>query len=348
MIPEPMPLFVLTGFLGSGKTTLLQRVLRAGAEGTGVLINEFGEAGLDHRIVAHVAELKGVVQAGCICCSVRPELTRGLLELVRSSLSGEVATFRRLVIETSGLSDPAQVINTVQSDRVLREYFRVSGVITTIDTVNALRSFDAHPEVAKQVALADTIVLTKGDIAPRSVVAPLLQRIRAANPLAEIIDGRTAGAERDLFTAKSRFRATSVHAETPESAGHDVQTFSMSVDGTLNWPAFVTWLSMLLNRHGERVLRVKGILNVDGSSSPVLVHGVQHIMHPPEHMPSWPDEDHRSRLVFIVQQIEPDAIRDSLRAFLSFANSATRTEPLWPEAHTTSYDRPAAPVGRSA
>ena len=192
MLPMPMPLFILTGFLGSGKTTLLQRILQSGAaEGTGVLINEFGEAGLDHRIVSHVAEVSQVVANGCLCCSVRPELTRGLLDLVRRSLAGEVPAFRRLVIETSGLSDPAPIINTIQSDRVLREYFTVAGVLTTVDAVNGLRSLEAHVEVTKQVGAADRILLTKTDLAAPAMVKALGERIRVVNPVAA--DRRCAG-----------------------------------------------------------------------------------------------------------------------------------------------------------
>lgn len=319
-LPEPMPLFILTGFLGSGKTTLLQRILASAAAGrTGVLINEFGQAGLDHRIVAHVADTSAVIQNGCLCCSVRPELTRGLLDLLRRSLSGEVSRFDRLVIETSGLSDPAPIINTIQTNTVLREYFRVAGVITTVDAANGHASLENHPEFTKQVAVADTILVTKTDLATPGAVAALTERIRAINPVATMRDARALE-----FQPAALLDATATAALQPGPVAdatqqHDVRTFGISFDEVVDWSAFVTWLSLLLNRHGREVLRLKGLLNVAGEPAPILVHGVQHIMHPPEHMPVWPDDDRRSQLVFIVRSIDPDRVRASLSAFLRFA-----------------------------
>lgn len=325
-VPEPIPLFVLTGFLGSGKTTILQRLLRSSGEvETGILINEFGEAGLDHRILAHVAEARTVIQNGCLCCSVRPELTRGLLDLVRRSM-GELPRFRRLVLETSGLSDPAPIINTVQTHRVLKEYFRVAGVVTTVDAVNAAASFDGQPEFAKQIAVADTILVTKTDLTRRQDLQPLEARLRAANPLAEIRDARDPDLDLSgVFRERARaLRRPTLAAEGEAAARHDVTTFSIRFEEEIDWSAFVTWLSLLLHRHGREVLRFKAMLNVAGEASPILVHGVQHIMHPPEHMPSWPDGDRRSQLVFIVRGLDPGVIRASLAAFLAFASGAIR------------------------
>ncbi|ACA19938.1 cobalamin synthesis protein P47K [Methylobacterium sp. 4-46] len=326
-LPEPMPLFVLTGFLGSGKTTLLGRILRADAEArTGVLINEYGQAGLDHRIVAHVAEASAVVANGCLCCSVRPELARALLDLLRRSLAGEVPRFERVVLETSGLSDPAPIINTVQTHPVLKEYFRVAGVIATVDAVNGLASADDHAEFAKQVAVADLVLVTKSDLAAPAAARGLAERIRVINALAPVRDARAPDLDpASLLREQPVSRVSAVSADAAPS--HAVSTFSISLDERLDWSSFVTWLSLLLNRHGRSVLRFKGMLNLTDESAPVLVHGVQHIMHPPEHMEGWPDDDRRSHLVFIARGLDPAEIRASLASFLRFARENMAPRP---------------------
>lgn len=315
----PMPLFVLTGFLGSGKTTLLQRILRSDREvRTGVLINEYGEAGLDHRIVAHVADASAVVSNGCLCCSVRPELSRALLDLLRRSLAGEVPRFGRIVLETSGLSDPAPIINTIQTHPVLREYFRVAGVIATVDAVSGLDSSDDHAEFAKQVAVADQIVVTKTDLASPTAAASLAKRIASINAIAPVRDARDPDFD-PASLLDERVTTALVPPGVDASSPHAVKTFSVSVHDRLDWSSFVTWLSLLLNRHGRSVLRLKAMLNVAGEDAPVLVHGVQHIMHPPEHMTEWPDADRRSHLVFIARDLDPGTVKASLASFLRLA-----------------------------
>jgi G3E family GTPase len=319
MIPEPMPLFILTGFLGSGKTTLLQRILRApNSNGIGVLINEFGEANLDHSIISHAAEAKAVIQSGCICCSTRSELERGLLDFLRRSLAGEVQKFEKLVIETSGLSDPASIINTVQTHRVLREYFRVAGVLTTVDAVNGARSLEQHVEVAKQISVADMLLITKSDLASPERAAALKLQLASINPIAKIVDARTSGLDFSNLLPAGRIAAFKDTAGTVTSA-HNASTFTLTFSQPLDWAAFVIWLSMLLKAHGERVLRIKGIINTGGNERPVVIHGVQHIMHAPEHMPSWPQGGRTSTIVFIVRGIDKKRIQDSLDRFLEFA-----------------------------
>ncbi len=320
MIPEPMPLFILTGFLGSGKTTLLQRILRsANAKGTGVIINEFGEASLDHRILAHVAEVNTIIQSGCVCCTTRPELTRGLLEFLRQSLAGGVPRFRRLVIETSGLSDPASIIHTVQGHSVLREYFRVAGVIAVVDAVNGLHTFQNHSEFAKQVSVADTILITKTDVASPGEAAELNRKLRNINPLASIRDARSGGLDFAGLLSEQNMARVVEAPSAPVVSAHGATTFTLTYERPLDWSAFLIWSSMLLKNHGERVLRLKGIVDTGDGSPPIAVHGVQHIMHAPEHLPSWPDADRRSRIVFIVRDFEPHLIQKSLDAFLGFA-----------------------------
>ena len=309
------PVHLIKGFLGSGKTTLLQRLLADPALGdTAVLINEFGEVGLDHHLLGRIDETMVLLPSGCLCCTIRGELASAIKDLHSKRERGEVPAFRRLVVESSGLADPFPILSTVQADPVLRHHFRLGSVVTTVDAVNGL----SRPESIKQVAVADRLVLTKTDLAPerRTELERLLRRLNPDAPLWYAAE-QTIGAA-DLFddAVRSPLRAIPT---TPDRPHGTVQAFALAFEGALDWTMFGVWLTMLLNRHGARVLRVKGILNVAGSATPVAVHGVQHLVHPPVHMAAWPDADRRSRLVFIVDGLDRTAIERSLRAFLSGA-----------------------------
>jgi G3E family GTPase len=308
------PVNLITGFLGSGKTTLLQRLLVDPAMGdTAVLINEFGEVGLDHHLLGRIDETMVLLPSGCLCCTIRGELATAIKDLQSKRERGEVPAFRRLVVESSGLADPFPILSTVQADPVLRHHFRLGNVVTTVDAVNGI----GRPESIKQVAVADRLVLTKTDLAPDSTA--LTKRLRRINPDAPLwyAAEQTIGAA-ELFddTVRSPLRAIPV---TPARPHGSVRAFALAFDGALDWTMFGVWLTMLLNRHGAKVLRVKGILNVAGSATPVVVHGVQHLVHPPVHMTAWPDADRQSHLVFIVDGLDPTAIERSLRAFLGNA-----------------------------
>ena len=309
------PVNLITGFLGSGKTTLLQRLLADPALGdTAVLINEFGEVGLDHHLLGRIDETMVLLSSGCLCCTIRGELASAIKDLHSKRERGEVPAFRRLVVESSGLADPFPILSTVQADLVLRHHFRLGSVVTTVDAVNGL----SRPESIKQVAVADRLVLTKTDLAPerRTELERLLRRLNPDAPLWYAAE-QTIGAA-DLFDDAVRSPLRALPA-TAEGSHGSVQAFALAFEGALDWTMFGVWLTMLLNRHGTRVLRVKGILNVAGSATPVAVHGVQHLVHPPVHMAAWPDADRRSRLVFIVDGLDRTAIERSLRAFLSGA-----------------------------
>jgi G3E family GTPase len=308
------PVNLITGFLGSGKTTLLQRLLADPALGdTAVLINEFGEVGLDHHLLGRIDDTMVLLPSGCLCCTIRGELASAIKDLHSKRARGEVPAFRRVVVESSGLADPFPILSTVQADPVLRHHFRLGSVVTTIDAVNGI----GRPESVKQVAVADRLVLTKTDLVDDS--ATLVATLRRINPDAPLwyAAEQTIGAA-DLFddAIRSPLRAVPATAERPHGA---VQAFALAFEGSLDWTMFGIWLTMLLNRHGEKVLRVKGILNVAGSAAPVAVHGVQHLVHPPIHLAGWPDQDRRSHLVFIVDGLDRTAIERSLRAFLGSA-----------------------------
>jgi G3E family GTPase len=314
------PVTVVTGFLGSGKTTLLGRVLsELSMANTAVLVNEFGEVGLDHHLLRRIDERTILLGSGCVCCTTREDLVGALLELLNMDEKHEIPRLNRVVIETTGLADPAPILYTIFTDPVLQHHFFVDLVITTVDVVNWSLHLDRNPESVKQVAAADKIVVTKTDIAEPSSVRGLLSRLGVINPSARILKAAFGGVDVDeLFRpgdAGTRMVPTPLAGELDEP--HDVgETHSVSVtfDGPIDWTAFGIWFSMLLHARGEDVLRVKGLLDV-GDAGPVVLNGVQHIIHPPEHLDGWPDENHRSRIIFITKRIRPEELLGSLEAF---------------------------------
>ena len=334
------PVNLITGFLGSGKTTLLQRLLAdPRLADTAVLINEFGEVGLDHYLLERLDENMVLLQSGCLCCTIRGELAAAIKDLQSRRERGLVPAFRRLVVESTGLADPFPILSTVQADPVLRHHFRLGNVVTAVDAVNGSQQFARQQEWAKQVAVADRLVLTKTDLADREVAEALEAEIRRVNPsaplwraaegpldveallahdhfaLAERSDAARQGFAREVGLAEEA-APHGHHAHDRNRHRDTIQAFALTFEGPLDWTRFGIWLTMLLNRHGERVLRVKGMLNVAGSDAPVAVHGVQHLVHPPVHMAAWPDADRRSRLVFIVDGLSRTAIERSLVAFM--------------------------------
>lgn len=332
-----IPVNVITGFLGSGKTTLLKRLLASPRlANTAVLINEFGEVGLDHLLLQRVDESTVVLQSGCVCCTIRSDLSEAIRDLYSKRERGRVPCFDRLVIETTGLADPAPIIFTLMAEPVVRHHFRLGNIITTIDAVNGALHLAANPESAKQVAVADRLVLTKTDISDPGQAEDLRAVLRRVNPSAPLFDAAVDPIEpndlltNDVYDPDSKteeVRRWLDEEALRESAhgharGHDVNrhdrrihAFCLTFDEPLDWTAFGIWLTMLLHAHGEKVLRVKGLLNVIEAPAPVVIHGVQHVIHSPVHLERWPDGDHRSRIVFIVRDLEQADIERSLAAF---------------------------------
>jgi G3E family GTPase len=321
-LPDFTPVTLITGFLGSGKTTLLQRLLLdPRLSDTAVLINEFGEIGLDHYLLERIDETMVMLQSGCVCCTIRGELSMAIKDLHSRRERSLLPLFRRLVIESTGLADPFPILSTVRSDPVLRHHFSLGTVITTVDAVNGARTLDAQPESAKQAAIADRLVLTKTDIATSETADHLTRQLRRINPEAPL--WRSAEDDLDaeaLLSGEGVERRGSVDCcgDAPDPHDHhasDIATLALSLDGPVDWTRFGVWLTMLLHRHGDALLRVKGILNVADAATPVAVHAVQHLVHPPRHLDAWPDEDRRSRLVFIARGLDPALIERSFRAF---------------------------------
>jgi G3E family GTPase len=309
---EATPVALVTGFLGSGKTTLLSRLLGHPDLGeTAVIVNELGEVAIDHHLLRRVDERTVLLKSGCVCCSLRGDLADELRDLLGRRERGEVPPFRRVVVETTGLADPAPILYTLLSEPVVKHHYRLERVIATVDAVHGLRA----PESVKQAAAADRLVVTKTDLADAGELAKRLARL---NPTAEVIVASFGEVEPALLFGGAEWDPR----ELP-NGGHshdgDVRACCLFLDEELDWGAFGVWLTMLLQSRGDDLLRVKGLLNV-GGPGPLLLNGVQHVVHPPEHLDAWPDGDRRSRIVFIGRGIDPDALRPSLVAF----NAAAR------------------------
>jgi G3E family GTPase len=335
------PITLVTGFLGSGKTTLLRHLL-AGPEArhTAVLVNEFGEIGLDHHLMQRLDEQTILLGGGCVCCMIRNDLVQALSDLLDRHQRGAIPHLKRVVIETTGLADPAPILFTVATHPMLQHHFDVAGVVTTVDAVNGQRHLDRHAESLKQVVSADEIILTKIDLAQPDTVPALIARLQAINPTARLTtavfgqveahhvldcrDSRTSAVQH--ARASKTAPATALGASgTPSAHGEEIRSLALSFAQPLDWSAFSVWLSMLLHARGEDVLRVKGLLNV-GAAGPVILNGVQHIMHAPEHLAHWPGADQRSHLVFILRAIEPHHIVRSLQAFQHLLGAAPQVD----------------------
>jgi G3E family GTPase len=334
---DSLPVNVLTGFLGSGKTTVLKRLLASPAlSDTAVLINEFGEVGLDHLLVETVDDDIVLLQSGCICCTIRGDLSKAILDLYSRRERGQVPPFTRLAIETTGLADPTPILSTVLHDPVLQHHFHLGNVITTVDGVNGLANLEEHPETLKQAAVADRLVITKSDLAGETRITALHHALHRLNPAAPILravegdvdpdlvlgreawDERTRSAEvRNWLEAERHASHEHAHDHAPARSRHarDIRAFCLTLDRPIEWAAFGIWLTLLLHRHGSDILRIKGILNIADSAAPVVVQCVQHLVHNPAHLDAWPFEDRQSRLVFIVRGLDEAAIRGSLERF---------------------------------
>ena len=323
-----LPVTVITGFLGSGKTTLLSRLLRhPGMNRAAVIINEFGEVGIDHELVEASSEQMTLLSNGCLCCTVRTDLQETLRELFVRRRSGEVIDFDRVFIETTGLADPAPVLHALATDGLLGAQYRLNGVVTLVDAVNGMGSLDAMPEAAKQAALADRLVVTKTDLSEAATVAALEARLRAMNPYAPISRALAGVLDPDSLReiapasvkalAQDPNRWLTGAAALGEGGGylgeriaggpgaHDaaIRSFCLWFEAPFSWDALGASLQVLTSLRGPDLLRVKGIVNVEGETGPVAIHGVQHIFHPPLALPRWHGAERRSRIVFIVRHI---------------------------------------------
>jgi G3E family GTPase len=346
-----IPVTLITGFLGSGKTTLISKLLlHPGMQRVAVVINEIGEIGIDHDLVTMSSENITLLANGCICCSVRTDLQETLRDLFAQRRVGEVFDFDRVIVETTGLADPAPVVQTLASDTLLEAHYRLDGLITLVDGVHGAGQIQQQTEAVKQIAIADKVLVTKTDLASDADVTTLRELIHDLNPQAPIELIRHGEVEPSslidlgLSTSRAsdntlRFLGEDINAtERASTAGkylgqrsisHDaaVRTLSLRFSQPFQWLTFTAALELLTTLRGPDLLRMKGIVNVEGE--PVVVQGVQHIFHTPVKMSAWPSTDRDSRLVFIVRNIDADVIRNLFHAVgaVTHAGAATPVNP---------------------
>jgi G3E family GTPase len=301
-VNERTPVTVVTGFLGSGKTTLINGLLRhPDMAETAVLVNEFGEIGLDHLLVEHIDETTVLIGSGCLCCAVREDLVAALCQLLKRRDSGELPHFRRILIETTGLADPAPILHTLLADQRVSACCRIEDIVTTIDAVHGSGQLSEEGECLRQAAVADRLVLTKADLAQDKPKDDLIRRLRTLNEDAElltvpVVPGDLFDRSRNEDDARTRR-----WLDADNHAHHDdtITSFALTAQQPLRIDRVVGWVDAVIASHGDRLLRLKGILDLEGSEVPVAVHGVQHVFHPLQRLAAWPEGLRHSRLVLI-------------------------------------------------
>lgn len=336
MAISPLPVSIITGFLGAGKTTFLNRLLADPAMAdTLVIVNEFGEIGLDHLFIETQSDTMILMASGCLCCTIRGDLLSTLEDIIKKYDTGALSSIKRIMIETTGLADPAPILQSLIGHPMMLQRYQLAHVITLVDAVNGAATLDHHPEAVKQVAIADRLLITKSDLRPDT--HDLKTRLKTLAPAARMIDANDTEFDpvtlvgSGFFDLKSKshdiiqwinaaaFEYHDHHNDHASAHTHhhhdvnrhdvDIRAFCFTSDDAVSPAAFEYFLSLLRSAHGENLLRLKGIVKLDDHCDrPVIIHGVQHIFHPPLRLAQWPDHDHRTRLVFITKALDENLI----------------------------------------
>ena len=311
---SPIPITLLTGFLGAGKTTWLSQALADETAGdTAVLVNEFGEVGIDHLLVGTIAPDTVLLNSGCVCCQIRGELKDAILTLLSQAEAGDVPPFEKIVIETTGLADPAQILSTLMFDPVLHNQVRLQNVVTIADAQNGASVHAAQPEWVAQVAAASVILISKTDLVPPARLQGLRMRLSLVNPTALQQDVQDCRRFQDIQAPASLVPMQS--GATTHRDGTQANTLCLTQEGAVDWTRFVVWLSALIHRHGNTLMRVKCLLNTQDAGV-VLIDGVGHTLHPPRHLDSEIVSDEKSYLVFIARDLDMALVRASFEAYV--------------------------------
>ena len=354
---ELIPVTLLTGFLGSGKSTLLTELLQKREfANTAIVVNEFGDIGLDGILIEHSKDQIVEMTSGCLCCTIRGDIRQTLLDLHSRRARGDIPAFDRVIVESTGLADPAPVIHTLISDPLLDRRYMLGGVVTTVDALTGLATLKNQKECEKQAAVADRLVITKTDLANspdlKGLLRELQARLSALNPTAVILDRHNPTFDYNRLFDTSLFnldtKSINVRAwlNAEESSDHnthdhnhshehhhhdvtrhgsDIQSFTLTFDEPVTIEAFASSLEALSLTQGASILRIKGIVNtLDRPGIPLVIHGVQHVFHDPVWLDEWPDEDHQTKLVFITKGIERETLDLFFKSWITLSNGKWR------------------------